>query len=87
MDYLLTRKGRSRLHLNLKVVEFKHLEYLKLLIMRLEVWLFNLPMQPMASRRLLLAILCSLWAFVKQAAGAAPKKVIVVPGRLVNVVI
>jgi leucyl-tRNA synthetase len=26
-------------------------------------------------------------AFVKQAAGAAPKKVIVVPGRLVNVVI
>ena len=26
-------------------------------------------------------------AFVKQAAGAAPKKVIVVPGRLVNVVL
>jgi leucyl-tRNA synthetase len=26
-------------------------------------------------------------AFVKQAAGAAPKKVIVVPGRLVNVVV
>ena len=26
-------------------------------------------------------------AFVKQAAGAAPKKIIVVPGRLVNVVI
>ena len=26
-------------------------------------------------------------AFVKQAAGAAPKKVVVVPGRLVNVVI
>ena len=26
-------------------------------------------------------------AFVKQAAGAAPKKVIVVPGRLVNIVV
>jgi leucyl-tRNA synthetase len=26
-------------------------------------------------------------AFAKQAAGAAPKKVIVVPGRLVNVVV
>jgi leucyl-tRNA synthetase len=26
-------------------------------------------------------------AFVKQAAGAAPKKVIVVPGRLVNIVL
>jgi leucyl-tRNA synthetase len=26
-------------------------------------------------------------AFIKQAAGAAPKKVIVVPGRLVNVVL
>ena len=26
-------------------------------------------------------------AFVKQAAGAAPKKVVVVPGRLVNVVV
>jgi leucyl-tRNA synthetase len=26
-------------------------------------------------------------AFVKQAAGAAPKKVIVVPGRLVNLVV
>ena len=26
-------------------------------------------------------------AFVKQAAGAAPKKVVVVPGRLVNVVL
>ena len=25
--------------------------------------------------------------FVKQAAGAAPKKVVVVPGRLVNVVV
>jgi leucyl-tRNA synthetase len=26
-------------------------------------------------------------AFVKQAAGAVPKKVIVVPGRLVNIVV
>ena len=26
-------------------------------------------------------------AFLKQAAGAAPKKVVVVPGRLVNVVV
>jgi leucyl-tRNA synthetase len=26
-------------------------------------------------------------AFIKQAAGAAPRKVIVVPGRLVNVVL
>jgi leucyl-tRNA synthetase len=26
-------------------------------------------------------------AFIKQAAGAAPKKVIVVPGRLVNIVV
>jgi leucyl-tRNA synthetase len=26
-------------------------------------------------------------AFIKQAAGAAPKKVIVVPGRLVNLVL
>ena len=26
-------------------------------------------------------------AFIKQAAGAAPKKIIVVPGRLINIVV
>ena len=33
------------------------------------------------------AIACASEAFVKQAQGASPKKVIVVPGRLVNLVV
>jgi leucyl-tRNA synthetase len=40
-----------------------------------------------ASKESIEAIALQSEAFVKQAAGAAPKKVVVVPGRLVNIVV
>ena len=42
---------------------------------------------PASAESLADAIALASDTFVKQAAGAAPKKVVVVPGRLVNVVV